>query len=89
MCLNNEKLVHNFINDKTRFDRFISILEIKMMESLSNSEFKIELSEMNKPKYAFTPNFKFYNNLKENQLFLDRILEKLYELSYETALANK
>ena len=89
LCLNNEKLVSNFINDKPRFDKFISIMKTRMMESSLNNEFITELSKMNKPKYTFTPNFKLYNDLKENQVYIGRILEKLYELSYETVLANK
>ena len=88
LCLNNEKLVYNFINDKARFNRLIYIMKTKMMESLSNNEFNTELSKMKKPKYTFTPNLEFYNNLKENQIRLDRILEKLYELSYEAVLVS-
>ena len=88
LCLNNEKLVHNFINDKARFNRLTSIMKMKMMESLSNNEFNTEISKMSESKDTFTLNLEFYNNLKKNQICLGRFLEKFYELSYEAVLAS-
>ena len=84
LCLNNKKLVYNFINDK-----FISMMEAKMTESSLNNEFNTKLSKMHELKDTFTLNSEFYNNLKENQVCLSKILEKLYAISYEAVLANK